>query len=97
MTFVGLLLLMLVGAVCGAVAQAIVGFNVGGLLASIGVGFLGALFGTWLAHGIGLPSLFAVRIEGYTVEIFWSILGAILLLLALSVVRRRRAYDGPGL
>ena len=89
MTLVGVLLLILVGAVCGAIAQMIVGFSVGGLLASIVVGFLGALLGTWIAREIHLPSLLAVRIEGYSIDILWSILGAILLLLVLSLARRR--------
>lgn len=96
MTLVGLLLLILVGAVCGAIAQMIVGFSVGGFLASMVVGFLGALVGTWVARAIHLPSLLAVNIEGYTIEVFWAILGAILLVLLLSVVRRRRSYYGPG-
>ena len=89
MTLVGVLLLILVGAVCGAIAQMIVGFSVGGFLASIVVGFLGALLGTWIAREIHLPSLLAVTIEGYTIDILWSILGAILLLLVLSLARRR--------
>lgn len=97
MTLVGVLLLILVGAVCGAIAQMIVGFSVGGLLASIVVGFLGALLGTWLAQTIHLPSLLAVRIEGYTLDILWSILGAILLLLVLVGAARRRRTYGPGL
>jgi len=95
MTLVGFLLLIVVGALCGALAQMIVGFSAGGFIASVVVGFLGALLGTWLAGAIGLPSLLAVRVEGYTIEIFWSILGAILLLAVLSMVRRasvRRPY-----
>jgi len=92
MTLVGFLLLVLVGAICGAIAQMIVGFSVGGFLASIVVGFLGAMLGTWVARAIHLPSLLAINIEGYTVEVFWAILGSILLLLVLSLARRRRTY-----
>jgi uncharacterized membrane protein YeaQ/YmgE (transglycosylase-associated protein family) len=92
MSLVGLLLLILVGAVCGAIAQMIVGFSVGGFLASMVVGFLGAVLGTWVARAIHLPSLLAVSIEGYTIEVFWAILGSILLLLVLSLTRRRRTY-----
>ncbi|WP_044239337.1 GlsB/YeaQ/YmgE family stress response membrane protein [Chondromyces apiculatus] len=88
MTLVGLLLLILVGALCGAVAQMIVGFSAGGFLGSVVVGFLGALIGTSLARWIGMPSLFGVTIDGHTIEIFWAILGAIILLAVLSMVRR---------
>ncbi|WP_063796483.1 GlsB/YeaQ/YmgE family stress response membrane protein [Chondromyces crocatus] len=88
MTLVGLLLLILVGALCGAIAQMIVGFSAGGFLGSVVVGFLGALIGTSLARWVGLPSLLGVTIDGYTVEVFWAILGAIVLLAVLAMTRR---------
>jgi len=95
MSVVDLLLLLLVGAICGAIAEMIVGFSPGGFLASVAIGFLGALIGTWLAGRLGLPSVLAVRIGGYTIEILWAILGAIILLLIISFFRRgyyRRPY-----
>ena len=88
MTIVGFLLLILVGALCGALAELIVGFSVGGFLASVVVGFLGAAIGGWLAPRIGLPSVLAVRIEGYTIEIVWSVLGAVVLLAVVALIRR---------
>lgn len=95
MTIVDLLLLLLVGAICGAIAEMIVGFSPGGFLASVAIGFLGALIGTWLAGQLHLPSVLAVTIGGYTIEILWAILGAIVLLLIISLFRRsyyRRPY-----
>jgi uncharacterized membrane protein YeaQ/YmgE (transglycosylase-associated protein family) len=92
MTIVDLLLLILVGGICGAIAEMVVGFSPGGFLASVAIGFLGALIGTWLARQFQLPSVFAVTIGGYTIEILWAILGAIVLLLILSLVRRRGYY-----
>jgi uncharacterized membrane protein YeaQ/YmgE (transglycosylase-associated protein family) len=92
MTIVDFLLLILVGAICGAVAEMIVGFSPGGFLASVAIGFLGALLGTWLARQLGLPSIFALTIGGYTIEVVWAILGAVVLLLILSLVRRRPYY-----
>lgn len=89
MTWMGILLLILIGAVCGALAQLVVGFRAGGFVASVVVGFLGALLGTWIARAIGLPSFLAVRIETYTIDILWAVLGAILLLLLLTLGRRR--------
>jgi uncharacterized membrane protein YeaQ/YmgE (transglycosylase-associated protein family) len=95
MTIVGFLLLLLVGAICGAVAEMLVGFSPGGFLASIVIGFLGAWLGTWIARVTHLPSLFAVNIEGVTIEIVWAIIGAMVLLLFISLIRRatyRRPY-----
>lgn len=95
MTLVGLLLLIIVGAICGGIAEALVGYSPGGFLASVAIGFLGAFIGSWLAPRIGLPSVLPVTIEGFTIEIVWSILGAIILLAVLSFIRRpgyRRRY-----
>ena len=89
MTLIGFLLLILVGAICGGIAEFIVGFRPGGFIAATIVGFLGAFIGGWIAPRIGLPSLLAVRVEGHSIEIVWSVLGAILLLLVLSAFRRR--------
>jgi uncharacterized membrane protein YeaQ/YmgE (transglycosylase-associated protein family) len=97
MTIVGLLLLLVVGAICGAIAESIVGWSAGGFLASAGVGFLGTLIGTWLARVLGLPSLLAVRIQTVTIEVVWAVLGAVILLTLVSVVRRSqygRVYRG---
>jgi uncharacterized membrane protein YeaQ/YmgE (transglycosylase-associated protein family) len=88
MSLVGLLLLILVGAICGAIAEVIVGYSPGGFLASVAIGFLGALIGTWLATRLGLPSLLPITIDGFTIEVLWAILGAIILLVVLSLFRR---------
>jgi uncharacterized membrane protein YeaQ/YmgE (transglycosylase-associated protein family) len=95
MTLVGFLLLIVVGGICGAIAELIVGFSPGGFLASVAIGFLGALLGTWLAVELRLPHVFSVTIEGHHIEIVWAVLGAIVLLLVLSLFRRaayRRYY-----
>ncbi|MBX3188402.1 MAG: hypothetical protein KF819_15400 [Labilithrix sp.] len=90
MTIVELLFLLVIAGVCGAVGKAIVGYYPGGALVSIGVGFVGALIGTWVARLAGLPELFAVQIGRTTFPIIWSILGSALFVAFLSLITWRR-------
>lgn len=90
MTIVELLVLLLIAGICGAAGKAIVGWFPGGFLASIGVGFVGALVGTWLARAVGLPELFAIRIGTTTFPIVWSIAGSALFIALISILAGRR-------
>ncbi len=91
MTLLELVVLLLIAGICGAVGKAIVGWFPGGFVASIGVGFVGALVGTWLARVLGLPELFAIRIGGgYTFPIIWSIAGSALFVGLISLIAGRR-------
>jgi uncharacterized membrane protein YeaQ/YmgE (transglycosylase-associated protein family) len=90
MTIVELLVLLLIAGICGAVGKAIVGSYPGGFLVSIGVGFVGALVGTWLARIIGLPELFAIHIGTTTFPIIWSIAGSALFVALISLIAGRR-------
>ena len=89
MTLIDLLLLLLVAGLCGAVGQAITGVSRGGCLVSIGVGFVGALIGTWLARSLALPALFTVTVGGTTFPIVWSILGGALFVAVVTFITRR--------
>jgi len=90
MTVVNFLLLLLVAAICGSIAQSLVGYSVGGCLVSALVGFIGALFGTWLARQLGLPEPLSVQIGGESFPILWSIIGSALLVAGLAMLNRRR-------
>lgn len=90
MTIVELLVLLLVAGICGAAGKAIVGWFPGGFLASIGVGFVGALVGTWVARLVGLPELFAIHVGTTTFPIIWSILGSALFVGVISLLAGRR-------
>ena len=92
MSVLDFLLLLLIAAICGAVAQAIAGFSRGGLLVSIAVGFIGALLGVWLQRVTGLPEIFTVQVGGSAFPIIWSIIGATLFVAVLSLITRRRYY-----
>ena len=90
MTLFELLLLLLIAGLCGAAGQAITGFSRGGCLASIGVGFVGALIGTFVARAMGLPEIFAVTVGGTAFPIVWSILGGALFVAVIALLSRRR-------
>jgi uncharacterized membrane protein YeaQ/YmgE (transglycosylase-associated protein family) len=90
MTIIDFLLLLVVAAICGIIAQAIVGISMGGCLVSAVVGFVGALVGVWLARSLGLPELLTVHVGGTAFPVVWSIIGSALLLLVISLVVRRR-------
>jgi len=89
MTLISFLLLLVIAGICGAVGQAIAGYQ-GGLLISIAVGFIGALLGIWLARALGLSEIFAVNIGGRTFPIVWSIIGSALFAALVGVLRRHR-------
>jgi uncharacterized membrane protein YeaQ/YmgE (transglycosylase-associated protein family) len=72
----GLIVLLVVAGICGAIGRAVGGGTRGGLFVSIAVGFVGALLGTFLAHAFHLPELLLVSVDGHPFPIVWSIIGA---------------------
>ncbi len=85
----GWLVLLVIAGTCGALGQGIAGYSHGGCLASIALGFIGALLGVWLAHEMHLPELFTIRIEGTHFPVLWSIIGSCLFVAVISMFRRR--------
>jgi uncharacterized membrane protein YeaQ/YmgE (transglycosylase-associated protein family) len=90
MTLTGLLLLLLIAGVVGALGQTISGYSFGGCLMSIIVGFVGAYVGIWLAGQLGLPEIFSITIEGESFPIVWGVIGSAILSLILGLFTRRR-------
>lgn len=92
MTFslLGLLVLLVIAAICGAIGRAIAGGARGGCLVSIAVGFIGALLGTWVAHKLGLPEIFAITIDRHPFPVVWSIIGAALFVAFVHLISGRR-------
>lgn len=76
LTVTGLLILLVIAGICGAIGRAIAGGTPGGFLVSIAVGFVGALLGTFLANLLHLPELMVITIERHPFPILWSIIGA---------------------
>jgi uncharacterized membrane protein YeaQ/YmgE (transglycosylase-associated protein family) len=87
-TLTGLLLLLIIAGICGAIGRALGGGARGGFLLSIGVGFVGALLGMLLARQLHLPEVLAVTVEGRPFPILWSIVGGALLVALVNLVSR---------
>lgn len=88
MSLTEILILLLIAAVCGGIGQALAGYNVGGCLVSIVVGFIGAYIGMWMAGKLGLPEIFAINVGGKTFPIIWAIVGSAVLTLIIALLRR---------
>lgn len=90
MTLLGFLLLLLIAAVAGSIGQLVAGYSLGGCIISTVTGFIGAWIGMWIAQQFGLPTFFAVNIQGEAFPIVWSIIGSALLTAIIGLLTRRR-------
>jgi uncharacterized membrane protein YeaQ/YmgE (transglycosylase-associated protein family) len=93
-SLVEFIVLLVIAAICGSLAQAIVGYSHGGCLVSAALGLIGALLGSWLARLLNLPDILAIQVGGHTFPIVWSIIGAALFVAVLSLASRPR-YGPP--
>lgn len=94
MTLIGFLVLLLIAAIAGSIGQSLAGYDLGGCLVSIIVGFIGAYIGMWLAGRFGLPELFTINIEGKPFPVVWAVIGSFLFTLVVGLLRR--AFIGRG-
>jgi uncharacterized membrane protein YeaQ/YmgE (transglycosylase-associated protein family) len=90
MGIIDFVLFLVIAAVCGSVGMALAGYNNKGCLASTAVGFIGAIIGTWIARWLGLPEIFNINLGGAQFPIIWSIIGAVVFSLPLSLLFGRR-------
>jgi uncharacterized membrane protein YeaQ/YmgE (transglycosylase-associated protein family) len=91
MTLTGLIILLIIAGIVGAIGQSLSGYSFGGCLVSIIVGFVGAYVGVWLAGQLGLPEIFTIHVEGESFPIVWGIIGSAVLSLILGLFTSRRA------
>jgi uncharacterized membrane protein YeaQ/YmgE (transglycosylase-associated protein family) len=85
----GLIILIIIAAVCGAIGKALAGGARGGLLVSTVLGFIGALLGPWVARQLRLPEPLMLHISGHPFPVLWSIIGAALFVAILHLISRR--------
>ena len=88
MTITEFLILLVIAAICGSVGQALAGYDLGGCLVTIVVGFIGAYIGMWMAGKFGLPELLVIKIGGKTFPIIWSVVGSAVLTLIVVLIRK---------
>lgn len=88
MTLIQFLVLLLIAAICGGIGQSLAGYDLGGCLVSIVVGFIGAYIGMWLAGELGLPELLAIKIGGKTFPVIWSVIGSAVFTFIVVLIRR---------
>lgn len=88
-TLPGLILLVVIAAICGAVGRAIAGGVRGGLIVSTALGFVGALLGPWIAVQLKLPEPLMVHISGHSFPVLWSIIGAAVFVAIIHLISRR--------
>src|SRR5215510_5592966 len=87
-----LIVLLLIAAVCGALGKALAGGSRGGLITSIALGFIGAVFGTWVGRELRLPEPLIIQVGGQPFPVVWSIVGAGLIVAILHVIMRPRSF-----
>ena len=90
MTIWHVIILLVVAGVCGGIGRAIAGYSHGGCLVSIALGFIGALFGMWIANALRLPELLQLDIGGTPFPVIWSIIGSALFVAVISLLTRSR-------
>jgi uncharacterized membrane protein YeaQ/YmgE (transglycosylase-associated protein family) len=93
-TLPGLMLLIVIAAICGAVGKALAGGGPGGLITSTALGFIGALLGPWVAQQLHLSDPFVILVSGRPFPIVWSIVGAALIVAVRHLLSGRRRTRG---
>ena len=88
MTLMELLVLLIIAAICGSVGQAIAGFDLGGCLVSIVVGFIGAYIGLWISRKLGWPEMLNIKIGKETFPVIWAVIGSVVFTLIVGLIRR---------
>ena len=81
-----ILTLLIVGLLAGLLASLAVGGVGYGLLGDIVIGIVGAFFGSWLFRALHI----SVPFNGLGGTIFVAFIGAVVLLLLLRAIRKRR-------
>ena len=86
MSLLSFLVLLVIAALCGGIGASLAGRRNLGCLASIALGFVGALIGTAIARALDLPLFFSLRIGGHPFPVIWAVIGASLFVAFLNLL-----------
>lgn len=86
MSIGSLLFLLIIAALTGAIGARLAGRRNLGCLASIALGFVGALLGTVLSEKLSLPMLFTIEIGDRPFPIIWAVIGSALFIAVLNLL-----------
>jgi uncharacterized membrane protein YeaQ/YmgE (transglycosylase-associated protein family) len=89
-TWTGLVILVLIGAMCGTMGRAFGSATSGGFAVCVAVGFVGALLGLLVAHWLRFPELFLISVDDQPFAVLWAVIGAALFVVLLHVVSGKR-------
>ena len=90
MSIWNILLLIIISAIVGGIAQAIVGVSRRGCFVSIVIGLIGALLGNLLANWANLPDILSIPIGDESFPLIWSVIGAVFFVAIVTLLAGRR-------
>jgi len=90
MTLAGLVVLLSIAGVCGAIGSGLAGHRHVGCLGSIALGFIGAWIGRWLSFQLHLPEVVTLRVGTERFPVVWSIAGSTLFVAVIYFLTRPR-------
>ncbi|MFW6140488.1 MAG: GlsB/YeaQ/YmgE family stress response membrane protein [Acidobacteriota bacterium] len=90
MSLFGFLFLLFIASITGSLGAHIAGRKGMGCLASIVLGFIGALIGTFIARELHLPLSPYIRFGSHNFPIIWSVFGAALFVAFLNLLAPRK-------
>ncbi len=77
-----LLILLLIAFICGSLGARLAGSSKKGCFASIALGFIGAMIGSWLSRELEIGDLLYVK----NIPILWSITGSALFVAVINLI-----------
>jgi len=86
MSFLDIVIQLIIAGLTGSIARSLVGFDKGGCILSIVVGFIGAFIGSWMARELHFPDYLSFVIRGIEYHIMWALIGAIVFVAVLSLI-----------
>jgi uncharacterized membrane protein YeaQ/YmgE (transglycosylase-associated protein family) len=91
MPLVSFLLMLIIASIAGAIGAGLAGRHRTGCLASIALGFIGAIIGSTIAQKLDLPLFFWLRFGSYKFPVIWAVFGSAIFVAFLNIFSGPRA------